>query len=157
MHDYKLYTKFVEFVSVESTTGKNLAEVKISKLQSCGQGYDGASNMCFKGVKARIQEIQPLAVYTHCVSHVLNLVLVDSCENPFIRDTINTVKEVINFFKDSVQRESILKANIPKDANHSRLSSLCETRWTERSTAIETFIELLVPVITSLERVTQQQ
>jgi hypothetical protein len=108
VHDYKLYTKFVEFVSVESTTGKNLSEVIISKLQSWGlsmsklrgQGYDGASNMsgCFKGVKARIQEIQPLAVYTHCVGHVLNLVVVDSCENPFVRDTINTVKEVIKFF-----------------------------------------------------------
>jgi hypothetical protein len=92
VHDYKLYTKFVKFVSVELTTGKNLSEVIISKFQPWGlsmsklrgQGYDGASNMsgCFKGVKARIQEIQPLAVYTHCVGHVLNLVVVDSCENP---------------------------------------------------------------------------
>jgi hypothetical protein len=101
----------------------------MSKLR--GKGYDGASNMsgCFKGVKARIQEIQPLAVFTHCVGHVLNLVVEDSCENPFVRDTINTVKEAINFFKVSVQRESILKV--------------------DRKIK---FIELLEPVITSLEQ-----
>jgi hypothetical protein len=102
----------------------------MSKLR--GKGYDGASNMsgCFKGVKARIQEIQPLAVFTHCVGHVLNLVVEDSCENPFVRDTINTVKEAINFFKVSVQRESILKV--------------------DRKIK---FIELLEPVITSLEQI----
>ena len=65
---------------------------------------------CFSGVKARIQdfifinydffifinfiqEIQPLAVYTYYVGHVLNLVVVDSCENPFIRDTIDQLRK----------------------------------------------------------------
>ena len=74
-----------------------------------GQGYDGASNMSgrFQGVKARIQQVQPLAIYTHCVAHVHNLVVVDSCSNHFIRDTLAVVKEVINFFKESVQSEHV--------------------------------------------------
>ena len=120
-----------------------------------GQGYDGASNMsgCFQGVQARILEKQPLAIYIHCVAHVLNLVVVDSCTNPFIRDTIATVKEVINFFKESVQREHALEVNIPENSSHLKLSKLCETRWTERSKAIKTFIELIEPVFTTLEEI----
>ena len=141
----------------------NLSQVIVEKLQSWnlgtdklrGQGYDGASNMsgCFKGVQARIREIQPLAVYTHCVAHVLNLVVVDSCENPFIRDTIATVKEVINFFKESVQREHVLTSNVSENSSSHKLSKLCETRWTERSKSLDTFIDLLDPIFVSLEEI----
>ena len=59
---------------------------------------NGASNMSgrFHWAKAPIQQGKPLAIYTHCVAHVLNLVVVDSCSNHFIRDTLAVVKEVIN-------------------------------------------------------------
>ena len=163
VHNSSIYTQFMEFVSVQSTTGLNLSQIIVEKLQSWnlstdklrGQGYDGASNMsgCFKGVQARIREIQPLAVYTHCVAHVLNLVVVDSCENPFIRDTIATVKEVINFFKESVQREHVLTSNVSENSSSHKLSKLCETRWTERSKSLDTFIDLLDPIFVSLEEI----
>jgi hypothetical protein len=95
----------------------------IKKLR--GQGYDGASNISgrFQGVKARIQQVQPLAIYTHCVAHVHNLVVVDSCSNHFIRDTLAVVKEVINFFKESVQREHVLESNFPEISSHFQLSN----------------------------------
>jgi hypothetical protein len=125
----------------------------IKKLR--GQGYDGASNMSgrFQGVTAQIQQVQPLAIYTHCVAHVPNLVVVDSCSNHFIRDTLAVVKEVINFFKESVQREHVLESNIPEISSHFKLSKLNETRWTERSKAIEIFIVLLNPIFTTLEQI----
>jgi len=33
-----------------------------------GQGYDGTSNMNgkYRGVQARVKELYPLAMYTHC-------------------------------------------------------------------------------------------
>jgi hypothetical protein len=114
-------------------------DLDIKKLR--GQGYDGASYMSgrFQGVKARIQQVQPLAIYTHCVAHVLNLVVVSlvvihSCSNHFIRDTLAVVKEVINFFKESVQSEHVSESKAEfistsvysqKSENKSGRSSKC--------------------------------
>ena len=47
-------------------------------LKCCvGQGYDGASTLSghTNGVQAEIRQQAQAAVYTHCVSHYLNLVL----------------------------------------------------------------------------------
>ena len=43
-----------------------------------GQAYDGASNMSGKkiGAAARIRSQYPLALYTYCASHCLNLAVV---------------------------------------------------------------------------------
>ena len=52
-----------------------------------GQGCDGASAMSrqFNGVQACIREKNPLAVYTHCASHVLNPVVSHGRSAPFRR------------------------------------------------------------------------
>ena len=46
-----------------------------------GQAYDGASNMAgkYRGCAKIFQQKYPLAVYSHCCSHALNLVIVGSC------------------------------------------------------------------------------
>lgn len=51
------------------------------KAQIIGQSYDGASVMAgkFNGVQAKIQNKYPHAVYTHCMAHRVNLVVVDMC------------------------------------------------------------------------------
>ena len=57
-----------------------------------GQAYDGASNMSGKirGAAARIQSQYPLAFYTHCVSHCLNLAVVASFEdNWYCEETLS--------------------------------------------------------------------
>lgn len=47
------------------------------------QCYDGASVMsgCNTGVRKRVTDVNPKAVYIHCHAHQLNLVLVDSCKS----------------------------------------------------------------------------
>ena len=47
--------------------------IGISKVR--GQAYDGAFAMSsnISGVQARTREAVPLALYTHCQSHVLSL------------------------------------------------------------------------------------
>lgn len=87
---------FVGFVEVVSTTGQFLADtiwkflldIGLDPRNLRGQGYDGASNMSGvrNGVQALIQQKNPLAIYTHCCSHVLNLVIVKSCSVPDIRN-----------------------------------------------------------------------
>ena len=56
---------------------KSLSDPSIS-LDPCnirGQAYDGASVMSSgkEGVQAKIKEISPLALFTHCYAHCLNL------------------------------------------------------------------------------------
>jgi len=82
--DTKVHEDFLCFVPVSSTTGKDLASTILTQLSQLGlnlermhgQGYDGASNMSgkYRGVQARVKELYPLAMYTHCCNHVLNLV-----------------------------------------------------------------------------------
>lgn len=59
-----------------------------------GQGYDGAAAMRgqFRGVQACIKEKLPLALYTHCSSHTLNLCLSDASNIPSIRNCMGVIK-----------------------------------------------------------------
>lgn len=36
-------------------------------------------------VRAKIKELYPSAIYTHCMAHCLNLVVVDMCKNIKVR------------------------------------------------------------------------
>ena len=68
--------------------GKALADTILSHLKSLnlplekiiGQGYNGANSMSEKenGVQAILKESCPLAVYVHCLAHILNLFLIKS-------------------------------------------------------------------------------
>lgn len=93
---------FLKFVPVHDTSGEALANTIIQTMKGLkldtsklrGQGYDGASNMSgkYKGVKTRISEQYPLAQYTHCCSHALNLVVMSSCDLKPIKNMIGTIK-----------------------------------------------------------------
>lgn len=54
----------------------------MNSLHIVAQSYYGASVMsgCLGGVKAKIKEKHPNAIYTHCMAHRLNLVVVDMCK-----------------------------------------------------------------------------
>lgn len=61
------------------------------KKKLCAQSFDGAAAMqgCYSGVRTLIQQQNPRAIYVWCFSHVLNLVVVDTCDS---------CSEVRNFF-----------------------------------------------------------
>lgn len=46
------------------------------------QSYDGASVMSgrFNGVQAKVKVKYPYAIYTHCMAHRVNLVVLDMCK-----------------------------------------------------------------------------
>ncbi len=80
-----------------NTTCNKLEEhgIEISKLR--GQCYDGASNVSgiHTGLQARIKELSPSALFTHCYAHVLNLVIVDTMNtNRIAKDSWNITKFV---------------------------------------------------------------
>ena len=82
---------FLGFHDTASTTGDSIATILLDAIKDLGldihncrgQTYDGAANMSghVKGVQARILEVEPRAVYTHCSNHVLNLALQDGTES----------------------------------------------------------------------------
>ena len=133
---------------------KTCEEVGLSMDRCVGQGYDGAAGMSSQtiGASAVVQEKHPLAAYTHCASHSLNLAVVSASRVGTVRNMYGTVKEVANFF-DTPKRSFALKAAAKfceTKGNRSRLVKLCETRWVERHDALMSFIELYDAVVEAL-------
>lgn len=98
-----------------------------------------------QGVQARIREVAPLALYTHCRSHVLNLSIASACKVPLIRKMVDSLNQVFLFFDNSPKRqrffEHVLKV-CKSESKRVKLHGLCKTRWVERHTCYETFYEL---------------
>lgn len=113
---------FLGFTKVTDLSGENLANTIIEKLKAAdldiaflrGQAYDGGANMsgAFKGVQARILNMQPLAIYTHCANHRLNLVLNKASTVPIIRNTVGIITSVNNFLRESALRTQLLSTKI---------------------------------------------
>lgn len=112
------------------------------------QCYDGAANMAgeYRGVQARIKEVVPGAVYTHCKAHNLNLSIIHACKEPLFRNVMNTLQEITFIFDYSAKKLGIFKEHLANDdtakANmegRQKLKALCETRWAARSEALFTF------------------
>lgn len=121
-----------------------------------GQGYDGASNMSgkFNGVQAIIHaKFAPCALYVHCAAHSLNLAISVTSKIPAIRDCLNTIETVYDFF-NTPKRTAILEKTIdesdetPKTKTLKRLNL---TRWVSKFEAIEDFHSLFVFVYETLD------
>jgi len=163
-HQFMLREDFLKFVSVENTTGKNIANVILETLKylgidskyMVGQGYDGATAMSgnFNGVQAIIQKVYPAALYVHCSAHSLNLALSHSCSIQHIRNCIGTIKSVGNFIKVSAMRTELLKKYIIEQCPESKwtkLTSMCETRWVENHDGLIRFTDIYKAIVNTLE------
>ena len=76
-----------------------------------GQAYDGASVMRSgkEGVQAKIKEINPLALFTHCYAHCLNLSIATSCKLSEVRNLIGQINEAYLFLNNSPSDNSCLR------------------------------------------------
>jgi hypothetical protein len=141
---------FLAINDTSSTTGEELTKLILCFLQQLGlpismlrgQCYDGAANMCgqFKGVKARIMELNAKALFVHCVSHNLNLVLQDTSRQvTLVRDALQVVHEVGKLISDSANRINCLKkmAEQKDIKDYSIPKPLCLTRWVARSKSLK--------------------
>jgi len=81
---------FADFVPVERITGEVLADAIVGRLTTWGlsladlrgQCYDGSSNMsgARSGCRSIVQQQAPIAIYTHCAAHQLNLAVLSACK-----------------------------------------------------------------------------
>ncbi|XP_050517998.1 52 kDa repressor of the inhibitor of the protein kinase-like [Diabrotica virgifera virgifera] len=154
---------FIMFIDVVDLTGENIAQKILEALDSLsiniadcrGQAYDGGSNMSgkFQGAQARIRKIQPLAMYSHCASHRLNLVISKACTIPAIRNAVGVVSSVANFFRESAKRLHALDDERNEEIKKGKhaVKKMCETRWLERHDAVLTFLSSLPSLHATLE------
>ena len=132
--------------------------VSLDPSQIRGQAYDGASMMSSEmaGVQAKIKEISPRALYTHCYSHCLNLAIAASCNVQEVRNLISLINESYLFLSNSPKRERLfeltVKEFLPSSA-HRKLPGLCKTRWVERHSCFEVFLKMYEAFITFLDAI----
>ena len=137
---------------------KSLSDPSISLDPSNirGQAYDGASVMSSgkEGVQAKIKEISPLALFTHCYAHCLNLSIAASCKLSEVRNLVGLINETYLFLNNSPKRQQLfgltLKEYLPENS-HSKLPGLCKTRWVERHTCLDLFLEMYELLVTFLD------
>ena len=146
-------------------SGKALVETVLNgipnltlDIDNCrGQGYDGASLVSgyMNGLSAQILHINEKAIYTHCHSHRLNLVVPASCNIQIVRNVLDQIKELSYFFNYSEPRQKILDTcveNYVPNSIKKKLKDICCTRWVERITGLDDFEELFIPIVFCLEQ-----
>lgn len=127
---------------VEETTGLNLSNVILDKLEelqipfdNCrGQAYDNGANMKGKnqGVQARLLNKNPRALFVPCGAHTMNFVIADSAKSS--KDAVGYfgyVQKLFNFFSGATQRWSILTKHV-----NVTLKSWSDVRWESRLQSI---------------------
>lgn len=147
---------FVGFIELKDLDAKSIAhsidefltkeDLNINKC--VGFGFDGCSTMSGKdgGVQAILRKKYTKALYFHCSSHKLNLVINDLNSLPEIRNAMGTTKDTINFFRESVLRRKLIP----------NISRLCETRWSEKHKTIRVFKENLPVILEALQTLSQE-
>ena len=118
-----------------------------------GQCYDRASNMSavYKGTQAPIQKEQPLAYYTHCSSHRLNLVCKSVAQCKDVHDSISIVNNIGVLFRKSGKFRDLFQSI---DNDKTRFKSMCPTRWTVRCKDISAVLHTYLDIINALEKLT---
>ena len=137
---------------------QHLADWQLPATKLRGQTYDGAGAMAGKrkGAAARIVELYPKALYSHCASHILNLCIVKCCTILEVRNTMDICDSIYRFFANSPKRQLALTKCIEETTEGERrkkLKSLCKTRWVERHEAFEVFVDLYQSVVYCMEEI----
>lgn len=95
--------------------------------------------LVYKGVQARISEINAYALFSNCAEHSLNLCGVNAAES--CQDAITffgVLQQLYKFLSKSPQRWEILQEEI-----HCSLHKLSNTRWSARVDAVRPFAKHL--------------
>ena len=163
--------EFVGFYLCEDgTTGAAIKDLIIGavadlglSMDDCrGQCYDGAGNMSgrLNGASSLIRAEHDKAIYVHCMNHRLNLCVADTCQLPLVRNMMDVVRKLSEFFNNSPKRQQHLISKIRvlmPAANHFILVNVCRTRWIERIDGMDRIVELLHPVVATLEDISMNR
>ncbi|KAM4772387.1 LOW QUALITY PROTEIN: zinc finger MYM-type protein 1-like [Rhinophrynus dorsalis] len=161
-HEQMVQERFLKFyradsLDAESLTGyifQVLTSLGIDKTYCVGQGYDGASVMSgrLNGVQARIKKEVPCALYIHCMSHRLNLVIVDTVKNVQAANEFFVKLEKLYVFCSTSVVHSVF-TNVQQEMSNKpaiKLKQLSDTRWTCQHAACNAVLKTLDPLLETL-------
>jgi len=122
--------------------------------------FDGASTFQGQqaGVSAKMQEQQPKILNTHCHMHCVNLAVQETVSSvPIMRNFLQFVIDLINFFRQSPKRCAIVR-NVAESlqCKQSHIRPLCPTRFTVKYRALESISKQLVVLQEALATITEE-
>ncbi len=123
----------------------------------CGQAYDGAANMAshLTGVAVQFLRMEPKAISIHCLAHSLNLCLQDcAAQSKPIREGLSAANELHNLIKMSPKRLAIFQ-HLQKESSSPSIKPLCPTRWTVRTSAIDSVLKNYLVLMETLEKISE--
>jgi hypothetical protein len=140
--------------------------IEVAKMR--GQCYDGASNVSgiHTGLQARIKELSPSALYTHCYAHVLNLVIVDTMTNNTVaKDFFGTLQNLYVFIESCPKRHAVYlkhqrEFNAAVEGTNKReyvLKKLSDTRWACRADSITAIYNTFEAVLATLKEFREKE
>ena len=149
-----------EGVTAEAIKEKILAafaEIGLDFSLCRGQGYDGGGNMAgkYRDVAALITSIYPFAIYFHCANHKLNMCVQKTCSVQLVRNIMNNIKKIFDFFSLSSKRQQCLEKHINIKAktpeSRTKLVNVCRTQWVAHIDVMVIFENLLPFIVSCLD------
>uniref|UniRef100_H3A637 HAT C-terminal dimerisation domain-containing protein n=1 Tax=Latimeria chalumnae TaxID=7897 RepID=H3A637_LATCH len=158
--DFMLKEEFIGFGAIDLCARSIVSEIleRLQKLDLCvadcmGQGYDGALALAghISGVQALFRQHAPMAVYVHCASHTLNLVLNHKSANKQVLHGLHftalTCILVIRVAPSDHLATFLLISGGAMPASKYRLIAFCETRFIQRHDVILQFTQNFQEVV----------
>ena len=148
-------------VALAGDITNGLTNLGLSLCNCRGQAYDGCGNMSghINGCQAIIKRNNPLAIYTHCQSHKLNLALGRVLATNGVKQMLATLSQVSDFVSGSPGRLELLEKNVEQclpDSLKKRIKPLCRVRWVEQHESVMTFRHLLKPILMTLDDIIEK-
>lgn len=162
----QVHETFIGFYETPSTSANKMFEITQDvvtrfelELSNCrGQCFDGAANMAgnIAGLQKKIIDIQPKALFVHCMNHSLSLSFQDamSCI-PQCRDAINQIRDLVNFVRESPKRLAWFSTFQDHDAR--ALRPLCPTRWTMRISSVKSVLDNYSELLSFLQDISETE
>ena len=115
----EIQERMLALVSTKDVTGQGLTDLLLTTLEKhglsvasiVGQGYDDGSNVmaACKGVQARIAQLNPAALFTHCFCHSANRAIINAVcnkDNRHARNFFGIVELLYAFIEGSPLRHT---------------------------------------------------
>jgi hypothetical protein len=134
----------------------SLKDVHVPMKWLVGQSYDGAGNVRGKytGLKTRILELAPRAVYIWCNAHRLNLVIETILKSsPDICNALGIVQELYNFFLGHRRHSILVEMQQGTSARAKTLKRVADTTrsWRSAEDGISTALECFDSIVVALK------
>lgn len=135
VHEDEVREEFLGFAEIDKADASTIAakiietanESGLNLSNLVGQGYDGASVMSSpkNGVNGIIARQYPKALFVHCRSHNLALVVSSSCKAvPHIRNLFDDVQQITWFISGSAKRKFIFETALADNLDDSAFTEL---------------------------------